>query len=278
MTPLKLVAVILIAALAYWLYQRKARATRLQQLATQQLDPDLLELMRQHMPLYERLPPDLQLRLQGLVNVFVNEKNFFGSDGLKITDAMRLAVAGNACLLILGRDDPRFPGSATILIYPDTIVAPQKHQDGAVVHEGASARLGESWRRGPVILSWADVLRGNQNPDDGQNVVLHEFAHKLDEENETMDGLPVLRDHADYAEWARVMTQEFAELTERVQRRNNRVIDSYASTSPVEFFAVVTEVFFEQGKTMQRKLPSLYEQLSKYYGVNTAAWKEYGHH
>jgi Mlc titration factor MtfA (ptsG expression regulator) len=274
MTTLTIVVAVLIATLAYWLYRRRARAQRLQQLANQALEPDLLELLRQHMPLYERLPPELQRRLQGLVNVFINDKNFFGSAGLEITDAMRLAVAGNACLLLLGRDNPRFPGAATILIYPDTIVAPQTHREGAVVHEGASARLGESWQRGPVILSWADVLHGIRNPADGHNVVIHEFAHKLDEENEVMDGLPTLRNHADYAAWARVMTQEFADLLDRVQHHKNRVIDSYASTSPAEFFAVVSEVFFEQGKTLQRKLPSLYEQLAHYYGVDPAGWEE----
>lgn len=158
-------------------------------------------------------------------------------------------------------------------MYPDTIVTPQTHQDGAIVHEGTSARSGESWQRGPVILSWADVLRGVQNPADGHNVVIHEFAHKLDEENNSMDGLPKLRDHADYATWARVMTREFADLIDRVQRHRNRVIDSYASTSPAEFFAVVSEVFFEQGRKMQQELPTLYEQLARYYGVDTAGWK-----
>jgi Mlc titration factor MtfA (ptsG expression regulator) len=274
MIPLYIVVALFLAVLAYRLYRRQALATRLQQLARQPLAPDLLELMRQHTPLYERLPPNLQQRLQGLVNVFVNDKNFFGSGGLEISDNMRLAVAGNACLLILGRDDPRFPGSATILIYPDTIVTPQTHHDGALVHEGASARLGESWHRGPVILSWADVLLGTQNPADGHNVVLHEFAHKLDEENDVMDGLPKLRDHEDYAEWARVMSREFAELIDRVERRKNGVLDSYASTSPAEFFAVVSEVFFEQGKTLQRELPKLYEQLANYYGLDSAGWEK----
>lgn len=108
MPTLSIVISVLLAALAFWLYRRQARAKRLQQLANQALDPDLVELMRQHMPLYARLPPNLQQRLQGLVNVFINDKSFFGSGGLEITDAMRLAVAGNACLLILGVTTPAF--------------------------------------------------------------------------------------------------------------------------------------------------------------------------
>ena len=137
-----------------------------------------------------------------------------------------------------------------------------------------SARLGESWHRGPVILSWADVLRGINNPDDGQNVVIHEFAHKLDEENVSMDGLPVLRKHADYPTWARVMSEEFADLIERVQRNRNKVLSGYGSTSPAEFFAVAAEVFFEKGERMKARLPKLYEQLEQYYGVDPAEWEK----
>ncbi len=224
------------------------------------------------MPLYQRLPSDLQLRLQGLVNVFLNDKNFFGSGGLAVTDEMRLTVAGNACLLLLNRDNPRFPGSRTVILYPEAFVAPEIAQDGAVVHEGLSVRLGESWRRGPVILSWADVLRGIDNPGDGHNVVIHEFAHKLDEQNGPMDGLPVLRRHGDYPDWAQIMTREFADLVERAARRRNRVLDEYGTTSPAEFFAVASEAFFERGLQMKAQLPGLYAQLERYYGVNPAGW------
>jgi Mlc titration factor MtfA (ptsG expression regulator) len=272
MSPLLLIIAIAFAAVAAVLLRRRARVQRLCQLADKPLEPELLNLLRQHMPLYERMPSELQQRLQGLVNVFVNDKNFFGSGGLEITDEMRLAVAGNACLLLLNRDDPCFPGSATILLYPDTIVTPAVEYDGPVVRKTTSARLGESWHRGPVILSWADVLRGVSNPDDGQNVVIHEFAHKLDEENESMNGLPVLREHADYPEWARVMSEEFAELIKRVERNRNKVLSGYGSTSPAEFFAVAAEVFFEKGKRMKDRLPKLYALLEQYYGVDPAGW------
>ena len=272
MSPLLIIVGVASAALATWVLRRRAQARRYRMLAGEPLDPQLLEQLRLHMPLYARLPSALQGRLQGLVNVFLNDKNFFGAGGLEVADEMRLAVAGNASLLLLGRDNPRFPGSRTIILYPDTFVSHQVHHDGPVVHEGPSARLGESWRRGPVILSWADVQRGIENPDDGHNVVIHEFTHKLDEQNGAMDGLPVLRKHADYASWARVMTSEFADLLERAERRRNRVLDEYGTTSPAEFFAVATEAFFERGKKMQDRLPSLYSQLSLYYGVDPAAW------
>jgi Mlc titration factor MtfA (ptsG expression regulator) len=272
MRPLLIIIGIVLAAIAAVLLRRRAHAQRLRQFADTLLAPELVSLLRQYMPLYERMPSELQERLQGRVNVFLNDKSFFGSGGLAITDEMRLAVAGNACLLLLNRDDPCFPGSDTILLYPDTIVTPALKYDGPIVHKGTSARLGESWQRGPVILSWADVLRGIKNPEDGHNVVIHEFAHKLDEENQSMDGLPVLREHADYPEWARVMSEEFAGLIKRVKRNRNKVLDSYGSTSPAEFFAVVSEVFFEKGKRMKERLPKLYALLQQYYGVDPAGW------
>lgn len=104
--------------------------------------------------------------------------------------------------------------------------------------------------------------------------MIHEFAHKLDEENGPVDGLPVLREHADYDEWAKVMTQEFNELIERVARRRNRVLDSYGSTSPAEFFAVASEAFFERGARMKERIPGLYSQLEQHYGVDPAEWRD----
>jgi len=272
MSTLLVIVIITFAVLAIWFVRRRAQAGRFKKLASEPLESKLLDLLKRHMPIYARLPPMHQRRLQGLVNVFVNDKSFFGSGGLEITDEMRLAVAGNACLLLLGRDEPRFPGSRTIVLYPDTFVSQQVRHDGALVREGQSARLGESWHRGPVILSWADILRGIKNPTDGHNVVIHEFAHKLDEENGPVDGLPVLREQADYADWARTMTQEFADLIKRAARRRNRVLDEYGSTAPAEFFAVASEAFFERGAKMQKRIPKLYTQLERYYGVNPADW------
>jgi Mlc titration factor MtfA (ptsG expression regulator) len=151
MSTLLIIVGIALVAFATWLLRRRARALHFRQLAGMPLDAELVDLLRQHMPLYERMPSQLQLRLQGLVNVFLNDKSFFGSGGLEITDEMRLAVAGNACLLLLNQDAPRFPGSSTILLYPNTIVTQTVKHDGPIVREGQSARLGESWPRDFVV-------------------------------------------------------------------------------------------------------------------------------
>jgi len=117
-----------------------------------------------------------------------------------------------------------------------------------------------------------NVVQGAANAGDGYNVVLHEFAHKLDEENNGTNGQPILHEVSHYREWADVLGREYTQFADRVSRRKNKVIDEYGLTSPPEFFAVATESFFEKAASMQRKLPDLYEQLKKYYRVDPAAW------
>ena len=115
-------------------------------------------------------------------------------------------------------------------------------------------------------------MHGSANEEDGHNVVLHEFAHKLDEENGIMDGLPVLRESADYKEWASVLTREYDQFLDRVEQGKNRVIDEYGAVSAPEFFAVATESFFEKPKQMKKRLPDVYQQLQKLYGLDPADW------
>ena len=253
--------------LRYW------RRRRYRRLSRQPLSAERLAILERNVSLYHRMPDHLRRELQGYVNVFLADKQFVGCDGLEVTEEMRITIAGNACLLLLNRAADHFPGFRSVLVYPDTYVAVEAWYDGNVVSGRFSARAGESWHAGPLVLSWADVSRGIADPKDGHNVVLHEFAHKLDEENGIVDGLPILRNTADYTEWARVLTREYDELIERVRRRKNRVLDSYAASSPPEFFAVATEAFFERGGRMRKHLPELYAQLQRFYGVDPADWR-----
>ena len=229
--------------------------------------------MQKNVSIYALLPVDLRQELHGRINIFLDEKEFYGCGGLAITDEICITIAGNACLLLLRRDKNCFPGFTTILVYPDTYVAKEVKYDGLIRIHDDSIRAGESWHRGPVVLSWADVLRGTLNHSEGHNVVLHEFAHKLDEENTGMDGLPVLRNSADYQEWAEVLSKEYESLLIRVDKGTNSVIDGYGAVSPAEFFAVATESFFEKPLQMKNRLPDLYQQLQKFYGMDPAHWR-----
>ena len=264
---------ILIAAVLAWLVPLRLRRARREKLSKKPLSDAFIEILKRDVRLYELIPEDLRSQLHGHINVFLAEKVFVGCGGLEVTDEMRVTVAAQACVLMLNRDASHFPGFKTILVYPDSFKTTQVSYDGDIeVHE-ESVRAGEAWHRGPVVLSWNDVRRGRSDAGDGFNVVLHEFAHKLDEENENTDGLPILGEQAHYEEWASVLGREYKLLEGRVARNENRVLDEYALTSPPEFFAVATESFFEKPKQMKDRLPNLYQQLSKFYRLDPASWK-----
>lgn len=231
------------------------------------------QILERNLPLYRRMPDRLRDQLHGHVNVLLNEKRFAGCGGQQMTEEVRVTIAGHASVLLLDHPRPEyFPDFTTILVYPDTYVANEVSYDGEVeIHEEV-ARAGESWHRGPVILSWQDILDGLSGDADGMNVILHEFAHKLDEQNGDTEGLPILGDESDYAEWAHVLGQEFLALERSVAAGEPGLIDEYALTSPAEFFAVATEVFFEKPGEMRQALPDLYAQLGKYYRVDPASW------
>jgi Mlc titration factor MtfA (ptsG expression regulator) len=246
------------------------RRTRLRK---QPLPQGVEEILSRNIGLYSRLPDDLRQQLHGHVNVFLDEKRFLGLGGQEITSEVAVTIAGIACMLLLNREPSYFPGFSSILVYPETYEADQVDYDGMVETRRRSRRTGESWHRGPIVLSWNNVLQGAVNAGDGYNVVLHEFAHKLDEENNGTNGQPILHAAGHYQEWAKVLGREYRTFSDRVSRRKNKVIDEYGLTSPAEFFAVCTESFFEKAAAMKRRLPDLYEQLKKFYAVDPASWK-----
>lgn len=258
-------------SILFWLSTNYLRQRKQKQLLQKPLHTDWIEILQNNVALYSMLPDALRDELHGHIQVFLYKKEFIGQ-GIQITDEIKLTIAGNACILLLQGVSRCFSDFTSIIVYPDTYVATQTKQDGLVEHQEYSARAGESWMRGPIVLSWEDVVRGSHYPRDGHNVVLHEFAHKLDEQNNVMDGLPLLEDKSDYTEWTKVFRKEFANLIKRVKGNKNSVLDEYGTASPPEFFAVATESFFEKPRRMKKKLPDLYTQLKKFYNVDPATW------
>ncbi|WP_198538294.1 M90 family metallopeptidase [Marinicella sediminis] len=220
-------------------------------------------MIREQVAIYDFLPEHLQQELLGHVNVFLSEKYFSGHAGLEVTDEMRVTIAAQACLLLLNRKTNYYPHLKTIMIYPAGFKNPN--------HEGPGHHLGESWVRGPVVLSWADSQHGAANASDGTNVVIHEFAHQLDQADGAGDGRPIL-DSSQLRTWGKVMSKEYQFLTTRARLRNRSFFDHYGATNPAEFFAVITEHFFEQPRTFQRKHPDLYQTLSRYFKLDPASW------
>ena len=252
----------------------RIRRTRTRgRLIGRRLSPRDDRTIRRNVPLYRCLPQQLQEQLQGLVQVFLAEKLFIGCGGLEVTDKMRLVIAAQACMLLLNRDTRYYPRLKTIYIYPDAFAVRQDSDDGFLHVEGPDVRVGESWDNGPVVLAWQDV-RDDAHTRDGSNVVLHEFAHQLDQENGEMDGTPLLPDKARCESWARVFTAEY----EALQRRKGgpTVLDRYGAESPAEFFAVATEAFFEKPAELKSRHGELYAELAAYYNLDPAAWAGQG--
>lgn len=236
------------------------------------LPPAWWELIDRRVPIVRRLDASERARLGGIVRVLLDEKRFEGCAGLVVTEEMRLTIAAQAALLILNRpDDGFYPTLRSILVYPAGYrVRHSRPGPAGIVTERDEVRLGETWTEGSLVLSWADVVRGAEDEDDGRNVVFHEFAHQLDGQAGCMDGAPPLPDAARYRAWARVLGGAYAELVDSVRAGEEELLDGYGATHPAEFFAVATELFFERPRAMRRRYPRLYEQLAGFYGQDPA--------
>lgn len=230
-------------------------------------------ILARHFPLDSCLPEADRKELRKRIQIFVSEKHFEGLGGLELNDEIRVTIAAQACLLLLHHGEVDYPNLRSILVYPTAYQAPvmTRTPDG-VVTEGVQGRLGEAWNRGVVVLSWRDVRFGAADIHDGHNVVLHEFAHALDMEDNVANGAPPLPRRSMYVAWARVLGQEYEQLRRDVAQAHRTIMDAYGTTNPAEFFAVATETFFEKPNSLKKKHPELYEQLRAYYRQDPASF------
>jgi Mlc titration factor MtfA (ptsG expression regulator) len=236
------------------------------------LPHEQLAIVERNVPYYRDLPPEDRRELEGLTQIFLAEKRFEGCNGLAVTDEIRVTIAALACMLLLHRKTDAYPLLQSVLVYPETFVAPvELHEPGGIVVEDEEEREGESWERGTLILSWKEVLNSVADPHDGYNVVFHEFAHQLDDEWGVADGAPPLRDKSMYKEWTRVFTAAYDALVEADDRDEETFLDPYGAENPAEFFAVVSECFFEMPIELREHHPELYEQLRLFYEQDPAA-------
>lgn len=227
-------------------------------------------ILRRRVPLVASLPTHLQLRLKRHIQVFIAEKPFIGCQGQAITDEVRVTIAAQACLLLLGHETPDFfPRLKEILVYPGAFVVEREQAVGSgVVREQRQALSGESWSQGRVVLSWADSMAGAADPHDARNVVVHEFAHQIDQDDGSANGRPWRPTPQLRRRWQQVMDAAF----QRLQHTPSTVIDAYGATDPAEFFAVASEVFFERPTDLAAEAPEVYREFSALYGLNPAQW------
>ncbi|MCA8896494.1 MAG: zinc-dependent peptidase [Amphiplicatus sp.] len=268
---LLLIAALALAGLA-WFIRREMKKRRRARLRAMRLSPEERAGLAQEMPVYARLPEETRALLDGLVHQFLAEIRIYGAGELEVTEEMKRLIAAQACLLLVGRPERWYHSLRTIHLYPAGFQSRMQEREGYVVTERAQGRLGESWRYGPVILSWRDAAQGAANPRDGRNVVYHEFAHQLDSETGVVDGAPLLDETQSAGKWARVMQSAYDGLRSDVVQGDAHFLDPYGATSPAEFFAVATEQFFEQPDAMRRALPALFRELSEYFNVDPSAW------
>ena len=247
---------------------RESRRRKLKQLP---FSPAWEKLLKRHLPIYRHLPETLKDTLHGHIQVFIHEKHFEGCGGLMLTDEIKVIIAAAACILLLNRKATYYPRLDSILVYPSAFVVQNvKNSTGFVVD--SEIHLGESWETGAVVLSWDDVVHGAHDPMDGHNMVFHEFAHQLDQEDGVADGTPILPQQSRYISWARVFEKEFESLQKNALHGTKTLMDYYGATNPAEFFAVATETFFEKPVPLKEKHPELYEQLRGYYNLDPAGW------
>ena len=233
----------------------------------------IVEIVRRRMPGFARLPADVQLQLKKHAQVLLAEKPFIGCGGLAITDEMRVLIATQASLLLLNRRAGYFPSLRQVLVYPGAFVVERPTAGlGGLTRDERRVLAGESWQQGQVILSWDDVLEGAADPGDGRNVVIHEFAHQLDQESGFANGAPFLGRRDRYARWAAVLGFEFEALQQRLARGEPGLIEAYAATDAAEFFAIVSELFFERPAELAAAHPALYEEFARYYCAQPLHW------
>lgn len=217
------------------------------------------------LPCLRRLGADDRLRLREMAREFVAVKEWSGARELRLTADIQLAVALQACLLVLNLGLDWYRGWVGVVVYPGDFVIPRRTMDEAgIVHEYDDEVLGEAWEGGPVLVSWF----APPGPGPGVNVVIHEFAHKLDMGNGETDGMPALHAGMTRRDWAAAFGPAYEDFSRRVDAGEDTALDPYAAEHPAEFFAVMTEAFFETPALLRAEYPAVYRQLALFYRQN----------
>ena len=255
------------------IFGRKSR--RREQLRAEPFPDSWLRLVERRVPVYRRLSADDQQELLGHARVLLEEKHFEGAGGLLMRDEVRVTIAAQAALLLLRREADYFPRLQSIIVYPTGYVAHESAPDeGGIWTEGDESLLGHTQRDlRALVLAWDEVKAGAADPDDGHNLVLHEFAHQLDFEDGSTDGTPALDTGAQVRSWGQVLGEELEALRDAADAGERTLLDPYGAEDPAEFFAVATETFFERAAELRDRHPRLYDELRRFFRQDPAEWK-----
>lgn len=253
-----------------WLERRRRAAL----LATP-APPEWAETLHREYELFGRLDPEARAKLVDIARVLVAEKSWEGAGGFDCDDPVKVVVAAQAALLLLGVEHDYYDNIDSVVIYPAGYRIPggRVGPGGLIVDTADRAVLGTAHATGAVVLSWRSARSGGADADDGRNLVYHEFAHALDMLDGVIDGTPPLPDRQTYRTWFEVMTKYYERLVAAAEQgRRGTLLDTYGATNVAEFFAVATEAFFEKPRAMQKRLPDLYRTMQLFYRQDPASW------
>lgn len=255
-------------------FARKAR--RRERMRAEPFPESWQRVVERRVPLVHRLTAADRRELLGHAHVLLQEKHFEAAGGLLMRDEVRVTIAAQAALLLLHRDTDYFPRLTSIIVYPAGYVAREAtHAEGGIWTEGDDHLLGHTQRDlRAMVLAWDEVRAGAADPDDGVNLVLHEFAHQLDFEDGDTDGTPALDSGAQVRSWAQVLGEELEVLRRAADAGERTLLDPYGAEDAAEFFAVATEAFFERARELRERHPRLYGELRRFYRQDPAEWAE----
>ena len=242
------------------------------QILEQEKIPDALWSTLIHMRCLKGLNQEELVRLREYATLFLHDKQIYGAHALEVTPIMQVTIATQACILILNLSLEYYENWIEVIVYPGDLLLDYEFTDQfGIVHHVHDAAAGEAWQSGPVILSWQEVENGEHT---GHNVVIHELAHKIDMLYEGANGCPPLHTNMSARTWQRVFSAAYENFCRQVEQQQDTVIDPYAAENPAEFFAVLSEAFFESPLEIETHFPAVYEQLALFYRQNTAArWR-----
>jgi Mlc titration factor MtfA (ptsG expression regulator) len=234
-------------------------------------DSDIKTLKEKFHP-YSYLNESEQKELQRKIKFFLMTKNINPVGEIIVTPEMKLLIAAEACLLITNLPLNVFPGLTNIYLMEDTFIKKDNPINPNTGLQVDVPKLGEAWKGGPIVLSWTAVEDGLKHPHGRNNVVFHEFSHNLDQQDGSFDGTPSLGPSGNYQRWSDVMGQEFIGLKKILSLRHSSDIDAYGATNEAEFFAVLTEYFFNRPKMLREKHPDIYDIYNQYFKIDPIRW------
>lgn len=249
-----------------WLFGQRRR------LRDTPFPPEWEETLGRNCRHFAHLPADEQERLRNAVKIIVGERTWVGVDELVVTDEMKVTIAAQAALLLLGVDDYYFDRVSSIVIHPRRFQSRSTNADLHSRFQQVTPVVGEAYQIGPVVLLWQEALAGARGHAHGSNLVLHEFAHHLDSLDGEMGGMPPLPSQDAVSRWERVIERHYQQLVSDLRQGYFTLLDEYGATSKAEFFAVATECFYERPRAMHEEHPELFQLLSDFYRIDPTAW------